>query len=173
MRDVFLFFLMGTLCLGCGGVDQVVESGSFFDLEEYMNQEKERLTKDKIKLEKTIFLNGVKETKVIDKPDYDVEFSEFFSSDINRTAWLDKYDEVKGESEIHYTATDDKMEVRKMSIMGRNQKSNIFIDKKTENMLNNTQKELMYSLDGYQIKSVRKSIGESADTLVIAVKFLD
>jgi hypothetical protein len=60
-----------------------------------------------------------------------------------------------------------------MDILGGNKITSISIRKKTENMLNNTRKELVYSPSGYQIKSVRKSIGESADTLVIAVKFLD
>ncbi|MGK0387940.1 MAG: hypothetical protein ACI94Y_000667 [Maribacter sp.] len=173
MRNIVLLFLVGVFCLGCGGVENVVESGSFFDLKEYIAGEKERLIKDKIKLKKTITLNGVEEIKIIETPDYEIEFSEFLSSDINRVAWLDKYDEIKVEDEIHYVAKGNKLEVKEMNILGGEQISQISIYKKTENMLNNTTKELIYSPSGYQIKSVRKSIGESADTLVIAVKFLD
>jgi hypothetical protein len=173
MREMFLLFLVGIFCLGCGGVENVVESGSFFNLKEYIAKEKIRLTESKVKLEKTIILNGVEEMKIIETPNYEIEFSEFLSSDINRVAWLDKYDEVKKETKIHYTAKDDKLEVRNMDILGGNKITSISIRKKTENMLNNTRKELVYSPSGYQIKSVRKSIGESADTLIIAVKFLD
>ena len=173
MKDVFFIFLVSVFCIGCGGVENVVESGSFFNLKEYLAGEKVRLAKENVKLEKTITLNGVEETKIIETPDYEVEFSEFISSDINRVAWLDKYDEIKKGDNIHYLAKDDKLEVRQVDIFGGNAIRNISILKKTENMLNNTKKELSYSPSGYQIKSVRKSIGESADTLVIAVKFLD
>lgn len=176
MRDVFLLLGIVVFCLSCeGNVEQVVISDGFFDLKEYMATEQERLVKDKVKLEKTITLNGKEETKVMDNPNYEVEFSEFLSSDINRVAWLDKYEEVKKSNGIHYTAKDEKLEVRNLDIQMSDNKqvSHVSIRKKTKNMLNDTRKELAYTPKGYRIKNVRKSIGESADTLVIAVKFLD
>lgn len=146
---------------------------TFYDLKGFMNQEKERLVKNKVSFEKKITLNGKSETKIITEPDFKVEFSEFYASDINRAAWLDKYEEQKDAAGIHYETKDDQLEVRSMDIEIENGLTTIRIEKRNKNLLNDSQKVLHYqSNEGYRMNSIRKSLGESADTLEISVKFL-
>ena len=173
IRKIAVFLLICFLFCQCQAPDvKQLGTRTFFDLKAFIQQEKEKIYNNQTVFEKTVIFNGQKETKLIAKPKLDVEFSEFISSDINRVAWLDKYEETTDQDGIHYTATDDKLEVRKMDIIDHKDGKKITIKKRTHNLLNDTQKDLEYHSDlGYHIKSVRKSIGESADTLEIFVNF--
>lgn len=169
----FLLFFITIFFYQCQAPEvQSLDQKTFFDLKAFLDIETERLKERKTAFSKTITLNGYTETKLIEKPDFEIEFSEFYNSDINRSAWLDKYEETKDEIGIHYQAKDEQLEVKEMHISAKGQE--ISIVKKSQNMLNNAIKEMSYdSTRGYQIKSIRKSIGESADTLMIVVNYVN
>lgn len=173
MRTISFFLFVIFLFTQCEAPDiQQKDARTFYNLKAFLDKEKVRLIEHKIVLEKQVVLNGKVEEQSISNPDYDVEFSEFYTSDINKVAWLDKYDEVKEGGTISYSSLDDKLEVKKMIVSGSEGDKIIKIRKSTENSLNYVDKELTYKAsEGYSIKSVRKSIGSSADTIEILVRF--
>lgn len=172
-------FLVIVLCFGCTPpeVSEVVGSKSFYDLKAFLDSEKERILQSGIQLEKTVILNGKKETQILKEFDLDIEFSELYASDINRTSWLDKYEEEKKEEQAYtrtyYKVRDQSLEVKSLKVLeGDSVPTLIQIIKSTDNLLNQSDKKLTYdSSDGYSIKSVRKSVGRPADTLEILVEF--
>lgn len=171
---ILFFVFLSLLLVRCQAPEvQLLETATFFDLKGFLDEEKERLEKSKISLEKKIERNGKSETKIITAADFDVEFSEFYASDINRAAWLDKYAETRNENGLHYEAKEEQLEVREMDVITtKDGVTKILIIKQTENMLNDSKKELYYnSAKGYYMHNVRKSIGESETSLKIDVRF--
>ncbi len=180
MNKISLVFLLIFLMIQCTPpeMDPALQERNFYDITTFLNQEVDRLEGKDIR--KTVSLNGKSETKSIAKPDYKKELSEFYSSNINKKALVDRYKVVESASSKTYKALDDDLEVRDMTIQypknwGEGDLTKIIIHKEKKNLLNEAQKVLYYSpKEGFAINSKRKAIGDvKADTLKIEVQFLD
>lgn len=171
----YVFLILVLFSFGCEAPEvTTIESTPLYDLKAFMLQEQARLEKGEVILDKTIILNGKTERKEITNPNYEVEFSEFFSSDINRPAWRDKYQsDLTSKNTFTYHTNDGKLEVKQLRVEDIGEEMDkINILKRTSNFLNESEKELEYDpREGYSIKNIRKSIGRSADTLEIRVLF--
>ncbi len=67
-------------------------TNGFFDLSDFMDKEIEN-KKDRVKkLRKTISLDEVTETKELENFDFEKETALFRTADINKVAWLDRYE---------------------------------------------------------------------------------
>jgi len=174
VKKLALYLVLILLLIGCEAPEVVkIESTPLYDLKAFMLHEQERLEEGNVVLEKTVNLNGKIEKKDITNPNYEVEFSEFFSSDINRTAWQDKYSSsLSSRNTFTYYSKDEKLEVKQLIVENLGDTDKISIFKNTSNFLNESNKVLEYDpRKGYSIKNIRKSIGRSADTLEIRVAF--
>ncbi len=151
----------------------------FFDLPDFLDAEREIFLKGVFPVEKTVILNGASETQTLDSLDWELELGEFYKSDINKPSLMDKYAIQKIAFDtigwlrldyVPYKGVD--VAVRRMEIHFSEEKAtSVTIVKETKNMLNEGQKRLSYSRNGYEIKNIRSSLGGTTDTLEIKVNF--
>lgn len=174
MRYLFLFLIIYSW--GCQAPEIKTSQNKFFDLKEYIQYEIKELSDQSI--DKNITLNGVHETKKIDTPDLQLEFSELLASDINKAAWLDKFEKTSKGNKTIYKNIDQSMEIKLMEILYQSKKEQeveyIFIKKEKKNLLNHSVKELEYSPRKWiKTTSIRETISDDQpDTLIVEVKFL-
>ncbi len=151
----------------------------FFDLPDFLDAERENFLKGVLPVEKTVVLNGASETQTLDSLDWELELGEFYKSDINKPSLMDKYAvreitfDTIGVRAVTYDAKEgEDVAVRQMDILFSEEKAtSVTIVKETKNMLNEGQKRLSYSRNGYEIKNIRSSLGGTTDTLEIKSMF--
>lgn len=145
----------------------------FFDLKSYFNQEKKRLATVS-NFTKTTVVDGKEETKKIAKLDFDKELRIFVEADINKPAWIDKYEvdsvlQAGNLTKISYIANDKKLAVREIVVDFDKQKiAKISIKKAAETALADTQFQLIYEPErGYSIENTQQlTVGEDKAFLV-------
>lgn len=151
---------------------------AFFDLKEYFESQLVQL-KDIQHIEKTVEINGSRETKTFSKVDFSKELIPFLSTDINRLAWRDKYqvDSVHtGDgalSQLQYTALDEDMKTQKLLIDFKNKiVDSIYIENRVDGFAIKNIKEMTYTPDGrFSIRSQQKPMVGAAQLIHIAVRF--
>ncbi|MEM1219678.1 MAG: hypothetical protein AAGH79_12245 [Bacteroidota bacterium] len=169
---VFPFLLWGAAGLllpsGCQSIETAEEdkTSRFFDLEGYFEQEKIRLRALDLSGVKTVRLNGEEETIELDSLPLENDFAIFLNSDINRRAWIDKYDgdtiySAKGNlMAIRYQSNDPKLKVQSIEIqLEEEEVSSIQIERTMESLIAQTKQELSYNAGrDYQVASIQSSI---------------
>jgi hypothetical protein len=93
----------------------------FFDLQEYILSETDRLAAANTKVEKTISLNGSTETKKIEDLNFANDLRLFREADINKPSWFDKYETKEetlsvGHTLTSYLAQDSNLIVRRLTV---------------------------------------------------------
>jgi len=145
----------------------------FFDLKSYFEQEKTRLATVS-NFTKTTVVDGKQETKKLAKLDLNKELRIFVEADINKPAWIDLYTidstlQAGNLTKVSYTANDEKLAVRDISIDFDKQKvAKIKIKKAAEMALADTQFNLIYEPQkGYSIENTQQlTVGEDKAFLV-------
>lgn len=143
-----------------------------------MAQEINRLATKK-SITKTAIYNGKEETKTIENPDLSNELLIFSNTDINRTAWLDKYsvDSTFNEQQklvaIDYVALDEKLKTKSLRVeFTNNVVSLIEIVSAGNSAISQTENNLTYSpTKGYSIKSKQDVKFVSKNDINIQVVF--
>ncbi|MEM7572981.1 MAG: hypothetical protein AAF433_08770 [Bacteroidota bacterium] len=153
MNRLFLFaacLLLSLLVYTCGSTNTQQFEGPFFDLAGYMQQEIESLQQEEVELEKTITLNGETETQRISDINYEQELLLFRNADINKPAWIEKYElstEELPEEQIRmtYTATDSTLMTQLLVVIQQDEEvAAIRIIRKTGSVLSKGRQELIY-----------------------------
>jgi len=164
MQSIFFLFLFSllffTACVETPADEKVVEEKPFFDVKGYFEQEMERLA-DKRNLTKKAIYNGKEETKEVERIDFENELLIFSNTDINRTAWLEKYstdstfNTQKQLTSIEYKSLDDNLKTKSIRVEYlKNIVSTIEIMTVGSSAVSNTKNYLKYSpTAGYSIKS--------------------
>lgn len=132
----------------CGEKEKVPQR-RYIDMKGFFTNEVSRLDKLNTKVNKTVSRNGVSESKVNISPDWNMELSLFSESDINKPAWSNSYIVRNDGGSTLYTATDNKLRTRSISI-ARNKNGRITrlsIVNSTTNYLYNSSEELLYIPD--------------------------
>lgn len=183
MRPTFFSLIFGILILA-GCQEPIVEGQeplqgkSFFDLSAYFAQEIESLTQQ-TEVKKSVSINGQEEEKVIKKPDFSQELSVFIKSDINRTAWIDKYqvdsifNEQKELTQLTYSALEEKLRTRKVEIFfNKKQVKKVNIVNTTTNIIAQTEQILTYlPKKSYSIRSIQNVLFSTSRILEVNVNF--
>ena len=63
----------------------------FFSVKSYMEEQAQLLSRQKVKIKKTVVSKGAEETKVIEQPEWDKELQAFMECDLNRPGWSASY----------------------------------------------------------------------------------
>ena len=145
--------------LSCTNNRQVDKQYSYFDLEGFFNKEASKLQKSNPKVSKTVRKNTEIEKRILNIADWSEELSLFTSSDINKPAWRNSYQEHEKEGEITYFSTDPKLRTEKILIQrDKNGKiKHISIVNKVSNSLYSSRETLNYFPDSlYQIFKEQK-----------------
>jgi hypothetical protein len=151
---------------------------SFFDLKAYFQSETGRLDLF-ASIEKTVSINGKKETRRVDNNDVSKNLSIFSDSDINRLAWKDKYavDSIKnnlGELQsLLYMAIDKNMKTQMLSVSFQERiVDSIFIVTQVNGFATDNKKEMVYiPKKGYRILSNQKTLLGTPREIFVEVKY--
>ncbi len=152
---------------------------SFFDLKEYFKNQVASLSEVK-RISKTTIINGNRIEKELDSIDFNQELIVFKESDINKVAWIDKYqvDSIYDEdgmlNQIIYTATDKKLRTQKLLIsFNQSVVDTIEIFNNASGNIAKLEQYLSYIPSyGYLIESTQKITLSKEHVLAVDVKFL-
>lgn len=182
MRKFLILNILITFLASCQTKDPAQSKDpkkTFFDVKGYFESEIKRLTEGGMTIEKTVTVNGKKETQVIEKPKFGEEFKMFIASDINRPAWSDKYfvkEIPRGNhgSQTEYWSKDKLLKTKKLIVyqMYGNVYTTIEILNSDKSVVTEADSYLFYDKNsGYKISTYQKLVG-SVDSVNIEVKFL-
>jgi hypothetical protein len=152
---------------------------SFFNLKGFFDNEIKTKLKNHKMVKKTVSINNKVETKNIEIMDWHEELMPFFNADINKPAWLDKYQLVErpfgSNGKVRtYQTTEKNLKTKQLSIIQNDStkefKINILTSDKTAMTQSDTQ--LLYDTNaGYMISTQQKLMG-TTETVVIKIEFL-
>ena len=174
-RSILITFLF-TLIFSCSQKGEVNNqpTSSFFSLIDFMEEEKNWMVNNKISLTKTLSLNGETDTLYIDQPNFASELDVFIKSDINRPSLSDKYsvDSIFSSGKLYkitYTAKDEKVNTRKLSIQFDSHNKVVLIDIRLFNgspITKNVQHLIYRPKAGYVIKDEQYFMGNKDEIMV-------
>lgn len=176
------FYSLLLLALTACGVENEntgteVSATPFFKLESYFSQEIVRLDSLQPVLQKTVVVDGQSEEKRVESTDFEKELQIFRRSDINRPAWVDKYQvdsilENGSLTEVHYMALDTSLNTRLLKVRFSNGGvEEIQIQNRARSAIASTEQNLQYRPDrSYRIESKQKTIGSDARKISIDVE---
>jgi hypothetical protein len=152
----------------------------YFDLKGYFEKEAKRLNANKLlRFEKAISYEAKEETRTISEIDWNEELSMFFSYDLNKAAYLGKFQidsvEKEGQLFINYSALDKKINVKSLSIVKNPDGSieQITIDEAGKNSLHRFEKKLTYNPStGYSVQGEQKTLTSGKRQFSIKVEFV-
>lgn len=165
----FLVLLVGIIVFatGCGSTSgNETASGNrlYFNLQSFFQSEIDRLTTQKIALQKTVALNGETETLQLPDVDWSKELWLFMMSDINKPAWTGKYTadtlQQTGKTQITYAANDPALRTQKITLLFEGNATTpaaVSITNSVENFIYQLSENLTYQTQhGYEINTTQK-----------------
>lgn len=160
MKNKIALWISAAFLLGCTP-DEKPSAGihtHYFDVKTYFNQEAERLKKLNPQVDKTIYLDGQAENKMLTTIDWQKELAIFADADINKASWSGSFTVDSAINYITYQSNSNKIPIKKVTI-GKinNQVTSIKIIASKQNILFSTLDTLLYVPDSlYQITKHQK-----------------
>ncbi len=175
----FTFVSVALFFTSCEVESPNVQHQSFFDINDFLKKEMTQLSKVK-SIKKKVAINGKIDEQVLENFDLEKDLTIFRNSNINKIAWLDKYDvdstmNNAGQlTELKYIATDPKLKTRELTIYYADKKVNsITIKNISGNQVSDLQQNLRYnSMKGYSVESNQKVTLSEEQKLKVEVEFL-
>ncbi len=157
----------------------IVKEPSFFDLKDYFNTQLETLSSIE-KIKKATIIDGERIEKVLDSIDFQLELGAFKESDINKIAWVDKYqvdslyDEKGMLRKVNYHATDEKLRTQQLLVsFNQNRVDTIDIFNNSTSSIASLKQQLRYIPSfGYSIRSTQKTTLFEEHVLTVDVEIL-
>ncbi len=179
----FLLFMLVSSCReGEPSIDDPADPAThpYFDLAAFFTSEIERLNQEQPRVRKRLFLNESKDTIRSGKQNYEEELGAFKEADINKSAYLGKYQidslrEQETLQEVRYQALEPDFRTRLIRIVlaGSQRPQEILIEQHSHNPIFKTQQHLRYLPDsGYTIERTQKLPLNEAKRIKIEVDFL-
>ena len=175
----FTFVSIALFFASCEVENPNVQHQSFFDINDFLEKEMTQLSKVK-SIKKKVVVNDKVDEQILEKFDLEKDLTIFRNSNINKIAWLDKYnvDSTINSSgqliELKYQATDPKLKTQEFTISYADEKVNsISIKNNSANQVSDLQQILhYYSMKGYSVESNQKVTLSGEQKLKVEVKFL-
>ncbi|MBV6652403.1 MAG: hypothetical protein KI786_01520 [Mameliella sp.] len=159
------FVLLFTSCQDAAEPSSSQSAGPFFNLTDYIEGQIFELNKEQPKVQKVISIDGQQEAKVLDSLDYRTELKTFLNSDINRKAWVDKYDvdsifENSNLKQITYKANTEDLKTQLIHIRyEEDQVSEVYIENRTFSLVADVSQDLHYEAGiGYRLVTTQKTV---------------
>lgn len=180
----YLIFVCGLFLFACHpdsyrdkpGIN--VTDQRFFDLSTYFKGEQERLQQLSTSFTKKAVVNGKEEIKQLESLDFKKELAMFVDSDINKIAWLDKYEVdsifANGSLQsIEYKTNDQSLKTQGLTIQFDQAKvARVDILRKSTSIAANIKQELSYQPNiGYSIVSTQNTQLADPEVIELEVKF--
>jgi len=175
MRKGLICCVIAICCYACtsSNENQEQKPNNYFDVLGFFNGEITKLNKLQPIVYKTVNENGNIESKQLKIKDWKREFKLFLAADINKAAWRSAFKVVTKDSLTTYTSTDEKIPIKKLSILRLNNKVvAIEVVNKNFNILYKATDTLTYYTDSlYRIKKTQNIKLLSPKTYEITGKF--
>jgi len=175
-RNTFFILILFSILAACNKPEQKENSATedFFNLPAFFNAEAKRLSANSnLLVDKTVVLNGKKESKELSIKDWNAELTLFSKCHIHDPALKEYYKVSKEAESIIYTAIDKTVNVRRLALTmdGKNIK-NIVIETQNSNEVFEATQVLNYSPDkGFSIRKNQKVVLFSEDIFEIDLQF--
>lgn len=179
MRNLLTLLCLSTFLCTCDSANSKdAETGKvFFDLKGYIAEEVNRLEGMPITVTKTITLNGETESQRLSDLDFEKDLSLFAGADINKAAWVEKYEKktesLSGQHMItRYVARDTSLVTQLLEVeQDRGETTRINIKRKTGTVLSDGTSELIYQpTRGYSVVTKQDNrFGTDVDATVEVV----
>jgi len=169
ISTLLLSLLLLTACSNSG--ETVKENSKpYFDLKQFITQKATDLTNNQIKSNKTVTFEGESETKET-QPNWKDEWKVFTDSDINKTAYIGKYQIDSSDYEVKYTALDEDLKTQELTILrNNNEVKKILVLNKTKNVLYQSTEELIFDVATKQYGIIRNQKIIFGDSKVVSIK---
>ncbi len=182
MRQTLLYLALALIlipaCSGGIGKKNAGQPQAFFGLKEYMQQETQQLSALQPRVLKRISIDGKAEEQVFDSLDYSKELAVFSRSDINKTAWFDKYrvDSTFQAGQLRqatYTALDEKLKTRLMEIeYDEGAVTSVHILNRTESLVADVYQDMYYRAGkGYSLMTKQSTALSDEKEIRVEVAF--
>jgi len=177
---VCIILLAAAACSDSNSPKKAALPEAFFDLKGYIQGEARRLSETQPNVVKRISIDGREEEKAFDSLDYQKELDIFSRSDINKTAWLDKYqvDSTFRDGQLAqttYTSKDKSLKTRLLEVQFANGKvSEIHIQNQTESIVADVGQEMWYRPGkGYRLESGQSTALTKEKKVTVEVEFVE
>lgn len=175
-RSVGFAALSALLLAACGQEAVIVERPPFFSLMQYVDEQVARLDSLAPTVRKTITFNGKAETHSLDSLNFEEELAVFRQADINRPAWLDRYqvDSLREDGRLQritYTALEDDLKTQELKVYwsAESEVERIEVATQTSTVLSEGEQQLVYApREGYTIASRQEN--QAAKTVQIRIE---
>lgn len=159
MRKILLFFFILSFTSCTSESKNEVHDIYFFDLKSYFTKEAEKLTKQKLLINKSIEHNGTLEKKKLKIDSWLNEFALFIESDINKVSWKNSYSIDSISNKEIYKAKDPDLKTQYIEVSFKNNHPVIIkIINKTHNYLYKTDEILEYFPDSLYIINKKQEV---------------
>lgn len=178
IQNIFLFIILSTLFNACTQdtkSEGQVKTDRHFDLKAFIQEEVNTLTNNKTVLQKEIKFKGQTESKNIEEPDWKAELKVFSDSDINKTAWLDKFEVDTIDNTVYYKCLSPKIKTQSLQLfLDKNKEiTRLEIKNKTGNVLYDSNETLTYNRSDkkYSIDRNQKVLFGDMEEIIIRGSF--
>ncbi len=177
--------LLGLIILFSCGADQqggdiAAIDPNFFNLAEFVEQEKQRMID--MSISKTVSVNGIEETKELTKVDWELELAPFAQSNIDRPAMWDAYEvdtsSCQGMTKVVYLSVDSSSFTRSLEVTYRDREEPldsvyaVLINNGFDSYIANTSQRLVWWEEGgYEINSIQQAMLSEERLLNIKLKW--
>jgi hypothetical protein len=121
MKKYALLFL--TIASACSNPEKTaVKDNNYFQLKSYFLKEAERLQSLNPEIQKTVVVNGSRETRRLKIASWEKELSSFIDADINKRAWNGAFQKQANDSTETYTSNNEKVPIKSVTIRKKNDK---------------------------------------------------
>ena len=173
------FILFALFFASCEVENPNVQHQSFFDINDFLKKEIAQLSNLK-SIKKKVEINGEIDEQIVKEFDLEKDLTIFRNCNINKIAWLDKYDVDSTMNnagqliELKYQATGSKLKTRELTILYSDDKvKSIIIKNISGNQVSDLQQNLRYdSMKGYSVESNQKVTLSEEQKLRVEVEFL-
>lgn len=149
----FLCLLTGFLFISCSEAVKTSPKNTYFAWADLLNSHIKSFEVKKPKVHKTVFLDGVKEVKVVSDIDWSKEWALFLEADLNKPAFEKSYDNLSEPDLIWYSLKlGESLPVKKFMVHldDLNRPTRVEIEVSQKNFLFETNKNMhMTFSDGY------------------------
>lgn len=176
---IHIIFVLSLFTLSCQV--EKVESNlqPFFDLNDFFEKEINSLSNLK-SIKKKVNVNGKTDEQILNDFDLRKDLEIFRNANINKVAWLDKYDvdstlnDLGQLTQLNYKAKGDKLKTREFFVLfKKNKVSSISIKNNSFNQVTSSNQHLQYFPNqGYSVESIQEVTMTGKQTLKIEVEFL-
>lgn len=156
------------------------EPTPFFDLLAYIDAEAEALNEQQPKVRKRVVVQGQEETQVLSEVDFSEELKVFRRSDINRKAWIDKYqaDSTFEQGQLvqaRYVAIDSSLKTRWLEVQynEEGEVQAVLIRNRSKSPVVNVRQDLSYRPGkGYRLVTAQSTALSREQEVVVEVEQL-